>query len=60
MYRSFQTLDFAILQESQQLRRHSHGHFANFVEQERAIVRTVNFANPGLHDAGESSALVSE
>ena len=46
-------LDFAVLEEAQEERLHPQAHLADFVEEDRAVVRQLQLAHVVAHRVGE-------
>ena len=58
--RAADAVDDALLDRAQQLGLQPHVHLGDFVEQQRAAVGLLEFADPPRHRAGEGALLVAE
>ena len=59
-FRAAEALEFALLQDAQQLHLHGGGHVADFVEEERAFVGQLEFSGLARSGAGEGALFVAE
>src|ERR1043165_5880846 len=53
-------LHFAGLEEPQQQTLHARGHLADFIEQNRALIRSLELAGPIAIGAGEATLQIAE